>query len=81
MAHILLCSSTVRVHDSHDFVALCGKIPHPCCVPSDSVSQSVTVSICPLVALGLVIMNSKSAHHLGCQEISGTEDIKYIKIQ
>ena len=29
------------------FVALHGKIP-PCCVPSDSVSQSATVSICPL---------------------------------
>ena len=32
--------------------------PSPRCVPSDSVSQSATVSICHFVVLGLVIMNS-----------------------
>ena len=44
------------------FVALHSKIP-PCCVLSDGVSQSATVSICPLCC-GLVTIRSKSAHLL-----------------
>ena len=48
------------------FVTLRSKIPpppFPNCVPSDSVSQSATVSIyAHFVVLGLVTMNSKSAH-------------------
>ena len=42
-------------------VALCSKIaPH--CVPSDTVSQSSNVSICPLCCLGFII--SKSAQQV-----------------
>ena len=51
--------------------------PPPFCVPIDSVSQSATVGIlcAHFVVLGLVTMNSKSAHLLGLPEINGTEDI------
>ena len=56
--------------------------PQVGCVPSDSVSQSATVSICPLF-LYLVWLLWIVSHHtfLGCQEISGTEDTRSTKIK
>ena len=49
------------------------------CVPSDTISQSATGSVCPLYCTwfgGLAISNSKSAHLLWLlRVISGTEDM------
>ena len=62
------------------FVTLRGQIPLHC-VPSDSVVKVLLSVSVDCVVLGLVIMNSKSAHLFWLPEISGTEDIRYIKIQ
>ena len=63
-------------------VALRGKIPTHC-VPSNSVRQSTAVSICPLCCtwFGYKYRIVNMDTFFGCQEISGTEDIIYIKIQ